>query len=63
MPKSVNKSDVVKGLERILPIARLIASNTPNKYDDAAVSFLEQLLAASNPQEAVAAALAPPEKP
>lgn len=35
------------GLARLLPVVKVIARLTPNKLDDAAVLFLEQLLAAN----------------
>lgn len=36
--------DVKNGLKRLMPIMESIARLTPNKYDDAAVLFLKQLL-------------------
>jgi hypothetical protein len=35
------------GLARLLPVIKVIARLTPTKVDDAAVAFLESLLAAS----------------
>lgn len=41
----VSLDDVKAGLRRLLPIIKPIAKLTPNKVDDAAVLFLEALLA------------------
>jgi hypothetical protein len=38
--------DVRKGLVRLLPVLKTIAALTPNTFDDAAVAFIESLLAA-----------------
>lgn len=37
--------DIRAGLKRLLPVVKTIAALTPNKMDDAAVAFLEALLA------------------
>lgn len=39
--------DVKEGLRRLLPILKTVAKLTPNKFDDAAVTFLESLLSQS----------------
>lgn len=33
-----------EGLKRLLPLLELIARNTPNQYDDAAVTLLRMIL-------------------
>lgn len=43
----LNLDDVKNGLRRLMPALETIARITPNKYDDAAVAFLKQLLAAA----------------
>ncbi len=35
---------VKKGLERLLPIAAMLARVTPNPYDDLAVAFLQSII-------------------
>lgn len=35
---------VLKGLERLLPIAAMIARVTPNQFDDLAVAFLRSII-------------------
>lgn len=38
---------VKRGAERLLPAFKAVAAITPNKYDDAFVKFVEQLLQAN----------------
>lgn len=55
--KEVVKLDldnIKAGLKRVLPVIRTIARLTPNPFDDAAVAFLEQLLADPAKLETVA---------
>jgi hypothetical protein len=42
--KKLNLDDVKAGLKRLLPVLKTVAAITPNKFDDMAVAFLEQLL-------------------
>ena len=42
MPKP---EDLKKGIEALLPILKLLAARTANKYDDAVVAFLELYVA------------------
>lgn len=44
MPANVDWEKVKEGLRRWLPMLKLIAMTTNNKYDDAVVQFLETLL-------------------
>lgn len=39
----LNPDDIRKGLDRLLPILKAAAALTPNKFDDAAVAFIESL--------------------
>lgn len=55
----INKADVVKGLQAVLPLVKMFAQSSGNKYALAAVAFLETLLAADNPAEHVAAVMQP----
>lgn len=41
----LNFDDVRSGLKRLLPIMKSVATLTPTKVDDAAVAFIESLLA------------------
>lgn len=45
LPAGVDWAKIKEGLQRWLPMLKLIAATTANKYDDAVVAFLESLLA------------------
>ncbi len=50
--QGIDAKGLKEGLKRVLPVLKTVAALTPNPFDNLVVSFVEQLLAASDEQAA-----------